>query len=510
MARTNTGTGFPFGNAFLYQSPETDRAGQYLLQEENKRHAEWNQQNNAIDNSFKNEFYKIKSGDTNEILDKYNTYKQLRMQTLDPDNQRDMRKFNDIQHQALAAKSDLFDSINQSATSKKQIEEMVADRKAHPERYADNFGDLINAYTNTPLSKLKNATAGGKPVDLTNYDTYRYQGNLTNLQPHLQKAAGTMRELNQVPSVSDDKQQNILTTYKGMNNPYDYYNNLVSGLVGSNSARDLVGTVHYTPEQEAMIESQFQQLQNNPNYKAAYNIPQGMDFPMSAYTTEAGKAARLLAMEHAITNVPVPNVTRSPILSARDAATQKRQETMEGMRQGNAMARIQFRHDLQQSTTQEQAQKVGQLYDQMKQDAMQNPKVIGTPKGDVTTYNMKVTPEVKDVFAYKNDLGHKIEPDEVRFMGDQVYPVFYKKDTQGNIVKENGNNKIDDQHSLPIKEPEFKTIWAKKLLGVSAATKSLNQGGGTTGKFPLPSGKPRTVKQGGYSYQWDENSGEYR
>jgi hypothetical protein len=28
-------------------------------------------------------------------------------------------------------------------------------------------------------------------------------------------------------------------------------------------------------------------------------------------------------------------------------------------------------------------------------------------------------------------------------------------------------------------------------------------------KYPLPAGKPRTVKQGGFTYTWNEQTGEY-
>lgn len=463
-------------DAFIVQTPQLNNLANQMYQEQHFREQMHLNESKALDTDINRELFKVKSADTGPILNDYQQYKDIKKQLYtNPKIQNDPKLFNQVQQKANAALQNIYSRINASAEDKNEIQNLVADRKAHPEKFADNFGDLIKARLNTPTDQLSNHQLG----DLTNYDTYRYKGNLTNLQPVLQKAAGTMRELSTVQGVTPDKQQNTVTTYKGMNNPYDYYNNLVGGIVGSNATRDFLAAYNkMAPEQEQAIEQQYQLLKQNPNFKAAYNLPDNSDFPVTAYTTDVGKAARLMAMQHAINNVPVPNITYHNIPSARDAAILKRQQIMEGVRQGNALARIQFRHDLQQSTTQEQAQKINDLYTDFRNEALNHPRDIHTPSGVIKSYTLSATPDIKDIFAYKDDKGHSQEPDEVRIVDNKIQPIFYQKDKDtGERIKQDGYDAIDTDRSKPISEDEFKVRWQKKLLGVSTATKALNQGG---------------------------------
>jgi hypothetical protein len=65
---------------------------------------------------------------------------------------------------------------------------------------------------------------------------------------------------------------------------------------------------------------------------------------------------------------------------------------------------------------------------------------------------------------------------------------------------------IDKNKTKTILEQEFKTRWVKDVFGVASAKKVKY---GEKKKYPLPEGKPRTVKQDGYTYTWSEETGKY-
>lgn len=107
------------------------------------------------------------------------------------------------------------------------------------------------------------------------------------------------------------------------------------------------------------------------------------------------------------------------------------------------------------------------------------------------------------------------EPDALRITADgQFRPIYYQK---GEDVKDqttykkplgsNGNYAVDKVLSVPISADQVKLALGKQS-GVKQMNKEMkNQP--KTETHPLPAGKPRTVKQGNYTYTYNESTGEY-
>ncbi|MFX0307990.1 hypothetical protein, partial [Pseudomonas aeruginosa] len=128
-------------------------------------------------------------------------------------------------------------------------------------------------------------------------------GGNTDFSKDLKIAGGVnLRDVTpfEVEQDPEDKFKRIVKSYKVKNDPYTFYNNLVGGLYGSKRTRDFPLQYKYTPEQEASIEAQFNEMAKDPKFSKIYGIKDGTQFPSSAYTTELGRAARLKAMEFAL------------------------------------------------------------------------------------------------------------------------------------------------------------------------------------------------------------------
>ena len=122
-------------------------------------------------------------------------------------------------------------------------------------------------------------------------------------------------------------------------------------------------------------------------------------------------------------------------------------------------------------------------------------------------------------------------PDDVYYdkKNGQLQLHYYKRDENGGILKRNGNAVVD--RTVPLDErtwvktvvkrtnpnkdiggvnsivEQFITARGGNLLGVADFYKGSTSPKGE--KFPLPEGKPKTVKQNGYTYTWNVETGNY-
>jgi hypothetical protein len=118
-----------------------------------------------------------------------------------------------------------------------------------------------------------------------------------------------------------------------------------------------------------------------------------------------------------------------------------------------------------------------------------------------------------DPFLMKAFSRRNTEPDKLGVTQDgKIMPIFYKY-TKGGVVKDkSGNPVIDQDDSRPMSYDQALVNIGyrgrtKKQLGEDLGKGSPS--GKSTGQYPLPAGKPRTVKQGGYTYTWNEVTGQY-
>lgn len=167
---------------------------------------------------------------------------------------------------------------------------------------------------------------------------------------------------------------------------------------------------------------------------------------------------------------------------------------------------IMLRDALKDKSEGEQNDKMDELYDSLKVDALKNRATYKPAKGHpYDQYMIKATEGMKKLFAVPDAKGHLIHPDEIRFSKDfdTVTPIFYEhyvdKKTgarTSEIVKgADGRSEVVKDLSHPILEPEFKERWKKEIMGAGAYGKTLKGKGSPKQEVFKLNGKSYTRKQ---------------
>lgn len=292
------GITLPYGNAFIVNTPSLDRYGLQLYQEQRQKEAEAAQENKILDQNMQSELGKIRSADTPEFIEQYQKYKDIKKQLYNPKIQRNATEINKISQAANVELAKAMQVANGSIEYKEKLKQLQTERARNPIYFNDDFQQRYEAAQNTPLSKLEKHPTYG---DLSNMDNFYYKGNVTNLQPILDKAKGQLKEIGE-PKINENfsPTEREITKYKGLNSPRDYYNLVIGSLRGSRAQKDLLASYNFTPEEAQSIISEYNdKVKNNPDYKAAYGDT-ALNFPDSADYSDVGQVTKLLAMEHGI------------------------------------------------------------------------------------------------------------------------------------------------------------------------------------------------------------------
>lgn len=469
----------PYGNVYFVDTPHSDRLAYSLYNEERQRKARVEKENEDMDKLLNKEFAKIRSADTEDIIGQYNQYKAIKKQLLfDPKVQRDAKLYNQLQQAAGESLSNLYSSINRSGELKSQYENLITERKANPDKFATDFFDRVNAFSQTPMSKLKTHPLG----DLSNLDNYRWKGSVTNFEPIITKAMGVKRPIGE-PVITKDGLKFKTETYEGFNSPYEFYNNLIGQLAGSQSPHDFVRTFgNITPEQEEQITNQYAELLADDHYRKLYGIAQDQDFPPSAYDTEAGRTARLLAMQHAINRRPSSKVTLTTDTEAQMQQQLANQKELEGIRQRNrerlAGLNQAYRlaaYDYKNAKTAEQETDIlDNMVDEQFADGKDDKRTFTLYGKKYEGRAVKIPKSLRDKYAFKDEKGHSIPADEFYMTEDKKYivPIYWKRENDAPIQV--GNTKpIISRRGQPILVSNYKADVAKEFLTKKQAAAEL-------------------------------------
>jgi hypothetical protein len=142
-----------------------------------------------------------------------------------------------------------------------------------------------------------------------------------------------------------------------------------------------------------------------------------------------------------------------------------------------------------------------------------NYRKVYTPHTTKYGYEISMDPVLAKSFSRGGS-----EPDRLYVTddGQKIWPIFYKyekdpKTKQTILVKnDKGDPVIDEDISKPLEMDQAKLAMGyrgetKKQLGKTMSSKTKS----TQPKYPLPAGKPATVKQNGYTYHWNSEIGSY-
>lgn len=505
----------PYGDIFLVSTPSLDRTAQQLYVQQQQRQLRQQQENQALDNMLQKEFANIRSVDTPDVVNSYNRYKQLKKNLLfNKDLQRDPMAYNQAQQAANQAFSDMNRQINQSKEIKDMTKTMTTDRFKNPDAYADDYGQRVMALNSTPISGL------GNMPDLVNWDNYRYQGSNTNFNEIVGKVYGQPRKI-VGPEEALDKQgiQFRSPVYEYGTPPAQVYEGLVNSL-DHKTERDAAYKWTQVPQDVIQnIEKEYNSIPQSKWQQMGLAGPQKIDLRGGS---DAEKYMRLLAMQNAInTNPRLVDYNKRTSESAKMDLQHARAKEMAALKQRNAKELIQFKKDIDPDDKDMNDLWVTTYVGKLKDEALsKQPSPYKYASGKETNeYDIPVDPVLGKALSVGN-----VEPDAVRVDKDGKFRrIFYKRyqdgDTNmpkgksvGDIITGPGGKAAVDE---TLSRPQLTQDQVELALGKRALTgKQLNKQMVSTvndksAKHPLPNGQPRTVRQNGHVYTWNENSGNY-
>lgn len=298
----------PYGNAFLVNTPALNQLEQRLYMEEKQRQQQNINAAKALDDEFAKNVSGIRDADVPRLEKEYRDYKfatqegMKRKDGLSPKEQMEL----------LQKKARMYKTINESKAERER-EEMDAKRySTKPDDFDDKAPEYMMQGRRLPLEQkrayiTKDENGNQVQIDLTNPEIYRWRDK-TNWQPILQKAGGILTQRGQpVQKPLEGGLEVEETTYKGGNDPLEYYNGILGAMTTPRASQSLSTRYKFTPEEAQDITLKFEELKKSPDFKNAYG---DIKFPESSSLSEGARTAKLLAMVNALNNPPVATTKR--------------------------------------------------------------------------------------------------------------------------------------------------------------------------------------------------------
>lgn len=189
---------------------------------------------------------------------------------------------------------------------------------------------------------------------------------------------------------------------------------------------------------------------------------------------------------------------------------------VEAVKQGNRVAMANMKRAWKTADKQQEIAIENGYWETLEEDALKNPVKVRENGKEYTQYEMKSSPQADAILSPTKDKeGNYQQLDAIRLNPDNtVEGIIYKRDDDGNIVKDDKGFNVVKTTSKKLLKSDFRVRLIKSVFGTKEA--KAEQGKTTGGaaatpakKHPLPAGKPRTVKQNGHTYTWNEQTGEY-
>lgn len=404
---------FPYGDAFLVETPAIDKMEERLYNQERERQLLRQKDAEALDQQFSKNVAAIRDVDVDDFTNAYNDWKQSN-QLLMRSKNLSGADYGKAQLQVQKKLADVYKLANASKQQREKEEDLAKRYMMKPDDFNDNATNLLITARNTPIGRLQTFQVKdekGEPVvmDLTNAENYLYRDK-TNWQPILQKAAGTLEPRGMATEEpTPDGMQRKVTSYKAMNDPLRYYNSILGAFSTPRADSSLAKRYPFTPEEAATITDEFEKYRNTPEFK---NIYGDVRFPESSGLSAGAKTAKLLAMQHVLQNKPVAVVSYKP---NTDEATKRKENfvrEMTGTRFENSKELIRLNNmyrDLRDDKkAEEQAAGLEAFIDSQIQEANKNPIHLWNPSTGVSTDegDTKASPLILSAFSERDNAGN--------------------------------------------------------------------------------------------------------
>ena len=442
---------FPYGDAFIVQTPTLDRWSQQMYIEQKQRQAKQQQEDAAIDATLQKEVGKVRSVDTPEVIQAYHDYKQGRKQLLfNKELQKDPLAFNQAQQKVLQDYQRVFTTANKSEELKNMQKELSTDRIKNPNAYADDFGQRMATLMNTPVSKVGQHEVYG---DLTNWDKYMYGGSNTDFGKMVRDGVGhTPRKYYGKEVPIEGGLQYKTPVYEYGNTPSQVKDYLVGAMSMRQAGRDAAYQWDRLPEKE--IEETIKAYQSLPkDYWEKIGLKEPQDLFPKNPDNKAENYASFLAMKDAISRAPIEG---KPEFRKDEAAMMRAQEAkerrMQALRHADAKDLIKFKKDIDPNDTELNNVWYESYLDKVMSDAKQHGErhhVFNPKTGESQLYYNMVKP---DPFLLKSFSIGTATPDRIGVTDSgELIPIFIKYDDKGNMIKTKaGTPALDENYTQPM------------------------------------------------------------
>lgn len=476
MATSQTPIRPPYGDIFFIDTPYLDRATEQLYQEQRARAQKQEQENKFLDASLQKELGKVRSVDTPDLINKYNQYKDItkRLQ-FDKKIQNDPFRRNGLQQEAQMALADYMQTAKKSSELNEQGKQLITERMKKPDLFADDFGELVNVFQNTPLSQGGKIRLGEEDIDLFNPDTYRYKGADIDFQKILQSAIGTPRTVFSMEEpVGKEGIQSKITPFQFGNTPAQVKSSLLGAMAERGTARSAAALWDQLPDEELnRVIKEYNAI--SPDKLKRMGVPERQNLMPAKSANKAENYASYVAMKYAIENEPKagPPQFRTNVEAAEQLRQRHRKE-MAAISRGNQEAVIRLRKKLGGASGEEQDQWLEGFMGHLETTAKEKGAFRHKAKSgeEFDTYELDVSPSIIKALGFTE----KTRPDALRMTptGDVLY-LTYKRDKKGNIIQKGGKYATDAEFSGKFTRPEFKALVGKELLGIKETNKALTE-----------------------------------
>lgn len=489
------GGGLPWGGIVKVETPFTDKVTATLLAQQADRKKYQQETTMKADELMNKELANVRSIDMNQVIDSYGKWKNVSMQMLNPRVQNDPKEFNRLQVEKNAALGQTMALINQSAQLNNQAKELVTERKTKPNLYNDDFGDRIAALQSTPLDQIH---AHPKYGDLSNPDTYRYQGSQTNFADLEGKAAGKF-----APIAGAEKREKVgdlqtrITPTEFGSSPLQFYENYRGQLAQHIPGRDAASAWESIPEQQkAAVDQQFAAISPD-KWLAMTGEAKPQVIAAADPNNPAEQFAAYRAKVYAINAVPRAGTAKLETDQAARMRLQSglsldRQTAIEALKEGDREKLAGMKKGWRDADQKTKDDVMNGVVESMLEEAKQHPRKYKLAGGQaVTQYEIPASTILQKEFSIPDDKGHPILVDAFRLSedGKSVTPIFYEPGQTG------VSRAVDVEHSKPMTIAEFKARAAKAMFGVKEASNETAGGAAAAPAAGAPASKP-TIKLG--------------
>lgn len=411
----NSQSRFPFGDAFIFNTPHIDQLSNQLYQEQRQKEAYQEQQNKSLDDEFSRNLTGIRDADIGKLTQAYGDFKQANMnviknKNITPEQQLDV----------LRKKANVYDVINQSK-SRKEWEtgigkQIMTDKKG---LYADDAHQRLIQMMKTPYDQV-NPDEDQKLL---------YQYSMPDLDKEIKNAQGKPIAV-ETPTVKStiDPLKDEKKVYTVGNNPYQFASALGSSVVTSNKKRSFEGIYlnKYNDQELSDLTDKYNAKVNSPEFIEAYGKPQ----PLPATDTDFGKALAIRTMEEYANKNVTPKIVSTPnearVTANRQAFQKQRQQA--SFAHAVEMQRVGFNHtDTKEANKQTENNQWIDNFIDANVDKAKNYPLIGDNR------TVPLDPVSSKALAKGNTpaVGLQVSED-----GKTFTPVYPKYDATGNATSE--------------------------------------------------------------------------